>query len=909
MEPDLGMGTIISVENWKIQILFRTSDVTRQYSTDNSPLKRICLRVGEQVKSYHNESFAIESIDERDGLFHYIGTEFEIVETDIDDTISFLSPMDRLLSAHVDRQDAYQLRTEMLTHNHNYYNSKLRGFIGPRVDVIWHQLYILQTSIARQYQRLLLADEVGLGKTIEACLIMHNLLISGRIDRVLIIVPNALVYQWFVELLRKFNLTFAIFDRAYYKSENMDDELSPFHTSQLGLTTMDYIFSEDGIQEEIMEAGWDLVIVDEIHRVSRDTEQFDWLQSLATVTQRMLLLTATPEVIGYESLFAICSLLYPDLYNDYDKFLEDTKAYSTLADIVDKIENAQVLTNVDMTWLNDKYQLDQDLQKILTSIDVKADVSSRNRLVDTLLDCYGLGRIIFRNTRKNIDIFTKRQVHLAPLIAKEIKTTISADDPRILWLVKLLQSSKDKKILMICHTQENVLAVNKLITTHIKANIALFHEGMTLLQRDKMAAYFAQPDGAQMLICSEIGSEGRNFQFCQNLVFFDCPLDLELIEQRIGRLDRIGQKKDIHIYLPFIKHSRQEAIIKILHEGAKAFGSAVAYGNRLVEDLGEQIFDVAREYSETKNDTKIKALITKIQAYAITKTQELENGRDRLLERNSYKPSLVKGLTEGIKKLDKDTSLDDFMLKVFEYFGISVEEIDDRTWFLKATGGYEDILPGFKGSKMIVTFSREQALVLENILFLTWDHPMVRGAIDIFLGSEQGNSSFAIWEDDVAQRVYIEASYVVECVAPKDLYIERFLPATPVRILINNQLEDCSDDISTNELEGNLGAGTNKMLKDVLSVSVEIVEDMTEKATELATPILEDIIDDSIISMDKEYKVLLDRNLYLKKINKHITAEEIEAIVDEQDSIHQHLCSARLRLDAVRLVVRGRITR
>ena len=95
----------------------------------------------------------------------------------------------------------------------------------------------------------------------------------------------------------------------------------------------------------------------------------------------------------------------------------------------------------------------------------------------------------------------------------------------------------------------------------------VFHEGMSLLERDKSAAYFADPDtGAQVMLCSEIGSEGRNFQFSHHLVLFDLPLNPDLLEQRIGRLDRIGQKNVVQIHVPYLQDTPQRTLIRWYHE-------------------------------------------------------------------------------------------------------------------------------------------------------------------------------------------------------------------------------------------------------------------------------------------------------------------------------------------------------
>jgi ATP-dependent helicase HepA len=110
---------------------------------------------------------------------------------------------------------------------------------------------------------------------------------------------------------------------------------------------------------------------------------------------------------------------------------------------------------------------------------------------------------------------------------------------------------------------------------------AVFHEGMSIVERDRAAAWFSEEDsGAQVLLCSEIGSEGRNFQFASHLVMFDLPFNPDLLEQRIGRLDRIGQAHDIQIHVPYLEKTAQSVLVRWYHEGLDAFDTPAQPGGR-----------------------------------------------------------------------------------------------------------------------------------------------------------------------------------------------------------------------------------------------------------------------------------------------------------------------------------------
>ena len=155
-----------------------------------------------------------------------------------------------------------------------------RGFIGARIDLIPHQLYIANEVGTRHAPRVLLADEVGLGKTIEACLIMHRQIVSGKISRALVLVPEPLVHQWFIELLRRFALQFSIFDEERCAAieggsedgevileEETKKEVNPFLDDQLVLASIG-LLANDPIRAKLAtDAGWDMLIVDEAHHL------------------------------------------------------------------------------------------------------------------------------------------------------------------------------------------------------------------------------------------------------------------------------------------------------------------------------------------------------------------------------------------------------------------------------------------------------------------------------------------------------------------------------------------------------------------------------------------------------------------------------------------------------------------
>ena len=158
------------------------------------------------------------------------------------------------------------------------------------------------------------------------------------------------------------------------------------------------------------------------------------------------------------------------------------------------------------------------------------------------------------------------------------------------WLQTHLKTLRPEKALVICAHKETAMALEHYL--HLKAGVrcAAFHEDLSLIERDRAAAYFAEETtGAQALICSEIGSEGRNFQFAHHLICFDLPAHPDLLEQRIGRLDRIGQGADIHIHVPYLSGTAQEVHYRWLDDGLNAFNATCSVGHQLHAEFREPL--------------------------------------------------------------------------------------------------------------------------------------------------------------------------------------------------------------------------------------------------------------------------------------------------------------------------------
>src|SRR5262249_17718021 len=188
----------------------------------------------------------------------------------------------------------------------------------------------------------------------------------------------------------------------------------------------------------------------------------------------------------------------------------------------------------------------------------------------------------------------------------------------------------------------------------LNVKMGIFHEGLPLVKRDRNAAWFAEEDGARVLICSEIGSEGRNFQFAHHLVLFDLPLDPELLEQRIGRLDRIGQTSEIEVHVPFVSGSSHEVLARWYQEGLDAFEKNLQGGEELLERFGARVYDLAKRFPKARKSagSELGRLIEETKAAHREIAMRLQAGRDRLLELNSFRPAAAARVVDEIRQQD-----------------------------------------------------------------------------------------------------------------------------------------------------------------------------------------------------------------------------------------------------------------
>jgi len=885
-EPELGLGILLKVEFKRLEITFPAASETRIYALDSAPIRRVSLKTGESLQTATGKEYLVDGVKEQDGLLIYICSDQEIPEAQLADTMSFSKPEDRLLAGHTDPITVFDLRAEALTRQAAVMQSPSRGFIGGRVDLIPHQMYIANEVASRLKPRVLLADEVGLGKTIEACLIMHRLHLTGRADRVLILLPEPLLHQWFVELLRRFNMLFSLFDEERCEAIETGGEGAdnPFLDSQLTLCSVDFLANSKKRANQVIAAGWDLLIVDEAHHLewqpNAASKHYKLVEDLAKKTESLLLLTATPRQLGAEGHFARMRLLDPDKYIDIEHIQEEAQHYEELAKSIELLIAKKPLSKKHKELFSSK---SNQIKSYFDTLD-QGNETARQPLIQSLLETFGTGRVMFRNTREALSGFPERKAHL---------TKINSKEEKIQWLVQLLHELGEKKVLLICKSQELSEQLAEQLKSIININCAHFHEGMTLLQRDRSAAYFSEDDGARILICSEIGSEGRNFQFAHHLVLYDLPENPELLEQRIGRLDRIGQSETIKIHVPYIEAEREEQLARWYHDGLDAFEHSLHGATEILKELGGLP-------KESMSEDEFLQFIKKSQQSRAQIAQQLKKGYDRLLELNSNRPEVSQDRIHDIESHDNDKQSEQFLVRLWDHFGLHVEELSHRSYLLLPGHLITNEFPALPDDGLNITFDRTKALSREDTTFMSWDHPMARVALDLLLTSEAGNSSFAVWEGAPQKSIMLEAHYIIECLAPQSLQSERFLPPTPIQVQVDHTGNNISGQHPS--LKGSLRSGDLHRLLNQEAFRKNILPSMLENTSNIAEEDSKKLITSALEKATYTLDLEIKRLIALGEANDHISQDEISALERQKSELIKAISKSRIRLDSIRVI-------
>ena len=947
----MGLGIVESVEDRIVNIVFKSVGETRTYAKHSAPLTRVIFNVGDSITNHQGVILSVTAYKEQDGLIIYSGMDknnqlIEFAEAQLAHHLQFSRPTERLFNGHIDQDKWFQIRYQTLLARNQLAHAPLYGLVGTRTNLIPHQLYIAHEVANRYAPRVLLADEVGLGKTIEAGLILHQQLLTERVKRILIVVPEALVHQWLVEMLRRFNLHFSVFDEERYEMlEENDEQENPFHSEQLILCSLNFLSQNKKHFYAALDGDWDLMVVDEAHHLQWSehavSPEYDMIQQLAACTKGVLLLTATPEQLGKAGHFARLRLLDADRFTSFADFVAEEQSYEPIAKVVEALLEGKKL-NDEIKQVIISTAGTHQVKKLLTRLqnenvdDAEETQHARKQLAEQLLDRHGTGRILFRNTRAAVKGFPQRKLHTFPLalpaaynnsltifeterlskpqllLSPELLYQARAEDedpqwteidPRIDWLNKTLKTLKPEKVLIITAHAQTARDIAQALKAQTGQHIPVFNEHMSLLERDRAAAFFADlGTGSQSLICSEIGSEGRNFQFSHHLILFDLPLNPDLLEQRIGRLDRIGQTETINIYTPYLENSAQAVMFNWYHNGLNAFEKTCPAGQTVFTQVETAL--IAALHQRMLN-TDTDKLIDKTRSTNKKLNNALDRGRDKLLEYNSFRPVIAEKLRQSAIAQDTDTFLPHYMETVFDCFGVHVEEHRAGSYLIQPSEHMTTAFPGLNDEGMVITYTRDIALANEDMRYLTWEHPIVIHAMDRILGNESGNAVVSAIQSHNVQpgTLFLESLYILETSGHYVQQSNRYLPPTMIRTFIDEQGNSDYPNLEHATINQHLVPVSAEIAKQVIQLKNESIKKMIDASLQQAEAQMPTIVAQALDQTKQSFTLEIERLKALHKVNPNVREEEIQFFEQQLENITAALNSTHLRLDALRVIV------
>ena len=551
--------------------------------------------------------------------------------------VSFSSDIDLKKLIPADKLETYQLfRLNLEAHKLSLlpaFDTLLSLNLSRGIIPFEHQINSVKKLLGRFRGRGMLCDEVGLGKTIEASLAMLELITRGLIKRVLILVPPSLIEQWKEETFFKFNLEFITSDEKEFKSQG-SAAWGKFERIIASIHTAKKTPHSDAIKQE----DFDLIIVDEAHHLKNaNTVSWKFLNSLKK--KYIFLLTATPVQNNLEELFNLVTLVYPGELGTLKSFKKNfissgdhlmPKNYEQLRSLLGEliIRNRRATSDVKFTKRYAKTirihlsKSEKDLYESVSDM-VKNQYAGSPQQV----------KMALRILQEEIGSIPPAAVSTLESLKDKLPDSAAISD-----LIKqcnhLAFSEKVKVLIDVIHkTPDKVIVFTKFRASHTAIMAALekhgiryspLHGGLTRHEKEKSIKEFQNT--SKVLVATDVGSEGRNLQFCNHIINFDLPWNPMKIEQRIGRISRIGQEKEVHGTNLSAKDTIEDHILYLLDAKINMF--------ELV--IGEIDVILGRLDEETDFETLIMDAWTKSPDIKQFESEIAQLGEDLLAAKQKY---------------------------------------------------------------------------------------------------------------------------------------------------------------------------------------------------------------------------------------------------------------------------------
>lgn len=726
---DLGPGRVISARGRQLLVEFPETRETLSFAAGADALMPLVFIPQSQAQIMMTGEVATVESCEGELCRLADGRQFSIHE--LWPVPAEVSPVELLAGGEIGSYEDFKNRVDALRLGRLREADGLGSFLGGRIHLFPHQLYTADRACRLEAEtgqpvRWLLADEVGLGKTVEACLIMNRLIHTGQAERTLVVAPDTLTVQWLGELWRKYHQVFVLLDDKRLADITRDHgpEFNPFEVHRRAILSLERLTSNRRLTEQAIEAGVDLVVIDEAHHLRRPpghpgNAAYRAVAPLAELGRHMLLLSATPMEDDAHGFFRLLQLLRPDDLPESESFetrlsrrqpLPPCTSATRRVDIGGLPPRVGVPIEIDDPGWSALSAIERYLRESPVANEAAARGKAR-RIVRGLASTAALSSLASRDPE------LRRLVEAAESL-----------DPRLKWLAEQAwgySQRREKTLIFVAH-RESLELIKRVLEQDGRVRVGIFHEDLSPERRDIEVAQFRLVDGPAVLVSTESGGEGRNFEFCRRLVLFDLPWNPAVVEQRIGRLDRIGRTLPTEIVYFRPPEGFGRALVE-LYEAIGLFEQPLGGLVRELRHVAQAVEKVAVQGPEDV-DPSVFASVLQEAREAHNRVQEAAFHE---LHRDPYEQAMAEGVLDRVPA-ELDVLIEDLVVRAASRFGFEVEEQSGRQRWLITFGSEAliDHLPlvepgtGFRG-----TFDREEAVDDESLDFFASGHPLVEGIL------------------------------------------------------------------------------------------------------------------------------------------------------------------------------------
>ena len=743
-------------------------------------------------------------------------------------------PIERFRGNQVGTAEEFNLRSVAADLWTRHLHDALVSLSHARVDLKPHQVSVVHRVVSSYPHRFLLCDEVGLGKTIEAAMIVKELRARGLARRVLILVPSGLVRQWQFELKTKFNETFAIFNRETVQYLRAKGVVNPWTDHDSIIASQEWASWSQERRDEITSVDWDLIIVDEAHHARRQRSgnritTTNVYRLVSDLTSRpefsrrgVLFLTATPLQLQRHELFSLVEMLNPVLFSSEEEFVEHVQELSGLNRTVEELlqdgsssslavqraktllsdesgdyENAGVAELIDR--LRERHRLSEVLIRNRRSViggflprrafrweveitdqerDVQLEMDSiiaegyreaeRTQRTSIAFLMVIWQKLAASSSRALLKSLTGRRERLlqgnivgtlyaedaeedlaSDLEASDVIRHLPAESPyelaRIDQVIQLLErididskartfvkelyelfeADSDAKVIVFTEFRETQDMLVELCSVQ-GWSAHKFHGQLSPIQKDDAIDAFRVGNGPQVLVSTEAGGEGRNFQFAHILVNYDLPWNPMRVEQRIGRVDRIGQEHPVTIFNFHVQETIESRILDVLESRIGLFEESIGGLDPILGDAEAGIREASRATAEER-DRRLDQMAAQLEERVRQARAAEDQLKDFILDTKSYSAEIAQTALQekqSVSQADFERLVSGLLRSVNTWVERGPDKIERRIHFHPPfTEEHKELIAGLEQRR--VCFDPRSFVDSELVEYFGFGHPIV----------------------------------------------------------------------------------------------------------------------------------------------------------------------------------------